>query len=321
MFYNNKNVVVTGGTGFIGTKIILELLKRGSHVTTHTNIRPMQIDDERITLVENIDLFDLDDCMNLLNGADYVVHCAGPVSHPSVIRSDMQILSKHVRIMVNVLEASIKCGVKRFLDINSSTRYPERNYPVTEEEYWDGHPHESYAGYGWMRRYRETILEFTTTFSDLKIGLSRATAVFGEYDNLNLETCHVVPALIKRFLTGEDPLVVWGSPDVVRDFLYVDDLVKGCLLVLEKGISMRPYNIGGGDKVTIGNIVDLIVKDRCKVVYDQTKPTTIPFRAVSSQRANEELGFVPDFTIEEGIDRTINWVNDQLATWIWRIKR
>jgi GDP-L-fucose synthase len=144
----------------------------------------------------------------------------------------------------------------------------------------------------------------------MEICIARGTAIFGPYDNFDLKTCHVVPALIKRLLSGENPFVVWGTPDVVRDFLYVKDVVKGGLLILEKGKSMRPYNLGYGGGITIGEIVDTIVKVSGltpKITWDDSKPTTIPFRAVSTDRINMELGFTSDYTFEEGIKETIKW--------------
>ncbi len=86
-------------------------------------------------------------------------------------------------------------------------------------------------------------MEHVSRLGDMEICIARGTAIFGPYDNFDLKTCHVVPALIKRLLSGENPFVVWGSPDVVRDFLYVKDVIQGGLLILEKGESMRPYNL------------------------------------------------------------------------------
>ena len=97
---------------------------------------------------------------------------------------------------------------------------------------------------------------------------------------------------------------------MVRDFLYVKDVVNGGLLILEKGESMRPYNLGYGSGITIGKIVDTILKVTGKtpeVQWDETKPTTIPFRAVSVERIKNELGFKPIYTFEQGIEETINW--------------
>jgi GDP-L-fucose synthase len=253
--------------------------------------------------------------MKLIDGADIVIHCAGYIGHPSSIATDFQIALNQINVITNVLEACYKQGVKRFLDLNSSTGYPDKPYAITEDEYFDGEPFISYYNYGWMRRYRETLMEHTSHLCDMHIGIARGTAVFGPHDNFDLESCHVVPALIKRCLSGEDPFVVWGSPDVVRDFLYIKDVVKGALLILENGESMKPYNVGYGSTVTIGDIVDTILKVTDKspeVQWDNSKPTTIPFRACSTERIKTELGFEPDYTFERGIRETIEWYENNL---------
>ena len=308
--FKDKKVVVTGGTGFIGTHYIEELLTIGARVITSIHEVPFKIYDDRITWLEDINLENLDDALKLLEGADYVIHSAGKICHPSNVANDFQVSLNQIKVITNVLEASYKSGVKGFVDVNSSTGYPDRRYPITEDEYWDDEPYISYYGYGWMRRYREKLMEHTSHLTDMKIGIARGTAIFGPHDNFDLKTCHVVPALLKRVMSDEDPFVVWGSPDVVRDFLYVKDVIKGCLLVLENGESMRPYNVGYGSTVTIGDIVDVILKatgKTPKVEWDNSKPTTIPFRMVSTERITNELGFKPDYTFEEGMRETVDW--------------
>ena len=308
--FKDKKVVVTGGTGFIGTHYIEELLTRGARVITSIHEVPFKIYDDRITWLEDINLENLDDALKLLEGADYVIHSAGKICHPSNVANDFQVSLNQIKVITNVLEASYKSGVKGFVDVNSSTGYPDRRYPITEDEYWDDEPYISYYGYGWMRRYREKVMEHASHLSDMKIAIARGTAMFGPYDNFDLETCHVVPALIKRVLSGEDPFVVWGSTDVVRDFLYIKDVVRGALLILEKGESMRPYNLGYGPTITIGDIVDIILEVTDKnpeVKWDNSKPTTIPFRMVSTYRIEKELGFKPEYTFRDGIKETVDW--------------
>ena len=308
--YKDKRVVVTGGSGFVGTHYLQELLSRGANVVTHTHERPLQIQDDRIEVFQNLDLENINDCMKLVDGADYVVHSAGKICHPSNVSSDFQVALNQIAVITNVLEASYKSDVKGFVDVNSSTGYPDRRYPIKEDEYWDDEPYIAYYGYGWMRRYREKVMEHCSHLTDMKIAIARGTAMFGPYDNFDLKTCHVVPALIKRVLSDENPFIAWGSPDVVRDFLYVKDVVNGALLVLEKGESMRPYNLGYGSTITIGDILNTILEvtgKTPKVEWDDSKPTTIPFRKVSTDRISTELGFQPKYTFKEGIEETVEW--------------
>lgn len=309
-FFKNKKIVVTGGSGFLGTHFLMELVNRGAKVITSTNKSPLRYQDKQITTYFNVDLMSLDDCIKLTKDVDYVIHCAGEVAHPSSVPTDIQISLKQLNLIGNVLEACSKNKVKKFLDLNSSTGYPDIRRPITEDEYWVDEPYKSYYGYGWMRRYREKLMEHVSKFSGLEIGLARCTAIFGPHDNFDLNTCHVVPALIKRVLNDENPFIAWGSPDVVRDFLYVKDVVNGALLILEKGESMRPYNLGYGGGVTIKEILDTILKityKNPKVIWDNTKPTTIPFRAVDTSRIRTELGFKPIFSFYEGMTETIDW--------------
>jgi GDP-L-fucose synthase len=310
MFYKGKKVVVTGGSGFIGSHYLNELVNREADVRTHTHIKPLQISDERIEVLKNIDLENIDDCFRLVEGADYVIHAGGKICHPASVPTDIQVSIQNIKVTGNILEASYKSNVKGFLDLNSSTGYPDIRKPITEDEFWVDEPHEKYYGYGWMRRYREKLMEHVSRISDMKIALTRGTAIFGPYDNFDTKTCHVVPALINRIIGGEDPLEVWGTPDVVRDFLYVKDVVNGALLVLEHGESMKPYNLGYGSTITIGDIVDCILKVTNKnpnVYYDESKPTTIPFRMVSTDRIKNELGFKPMYTFEQGMRETVDW--------------
>lgn len=310
MNIENKKIVITGGSGFLGTNYILELQKRGANIRTHTHESPIQISSSNLEIYKNINLNEINDCIKLVDGADIVIHCGGKIAHPSTVPTDIQISLQNINVLGNVLDACNRTGVKQFLDLNSSTGYPDRRYPIKEDEFWDDEPYKSYYGYGWMRRYREKLMEHVSRFSKLEIKLARGTAIFGPYDNFNLKTCHVVPALIKRVLSGENPLVVWGTPDVVRDFLYVKDVVNACLLILEKGVTMRPYNVGYGSTITIGEILNTILEVsglNPRIVWDSSKPTTIPFRMVSTDRINKELGFNPQYTFKQGIEETINW--------------
>ena len=309
MNYQDKTIVVTGGSGMIGTHMIKELLKRGADVRTHIHKSPLKIDDDRIEILYDIDLTNIDDCIELIDGADYVIHLAGMIANPKYVPTDFQITLNQITCLTNVIDACQRCGVEKFIDLNSGTGYPLKDYPLKEEEYWDDEPYISYYGYGWMRRYREKVLEHCSHINDIKIYISRTTAVFGPHDNFDLETSHVIPALIKRSLKGENPFVVWGTPDVVRDFIYVEDVINGMLLIMDKGNPMEPYNLGSGESITIGRLVESVLTAgdlKLNVEWDSTKPTTIPFKLADISKITE-LGFVPKYTFEQGIKKTIEW--------------
>ncbi len=309
MNYQDKTIVVTGGSGMIGTHMIEELLRRGADVRTHIHKSPLKIDDDRIEILYDIDLTNIDDCIELIDGADYVIHLAGMIANPKYVPTDFQITLNQITCLTNVIDACQRCGVEKFIDLNSGTGYPLKDYPLKEEEYWDDEPYISYYGYGWMRRYREKVLEHCSHISDMEIYISRTTAVFGPHDNFDLETSHVIPALIKRSLKGENPFVVWGTPDVVRDFIYVEDVINGMLLIMDKGNPMEPYNLGSGESITIGRLVESVLTAgdlKLNVEWDSTKPTTIPFKLADISKITE-LGFVPKYTFEQGIKKTIEW--------------
>ena len=313
--FKDKKIVVTGGSGFIGTHMIEELINRGAIVRSNIHSRKPQTKISSIDWVEDCDLKNLEKCLKLIDGADYVIHLAGGIANPKQVPTDFQISLDQITLLTNVIDASRQCNVKKFFDLNSGTGYPLRNYPIKENEFWDDEPYISYYGYGWMRRYREKVYEHCSHISDMEIKIGRATAIFGEYDNFDEETCHVIPALIKRSFRRDNPFIVWGTPDVVRDFLYVKDVVKGCLLILDEGVNMRPYNVGSGESVTIGDVVDAIMKatnNNTKIVYDSTKPTTIPFKLSNIDRIKSELKFKPDYSFYQGIKNTVDWYSNEL---------
>ncbi|MBI5180537.1 MAG: NAD-dependent epimerase/dehydratase family protein [Nitrospirae bacterium] len=307
MFYKDKVVLVTGGTGFVGTHIVQELLREGAKVRVSVRNRPMVIEDERIETVY-ADLTKQEDCLSVSKGVDFIFHAAGAVSGAG---GSMSGITTNLILTSQMLQAAITAKVERFLLFSSSTGYPEMDHPVKEDEMWSAPPHPSVLGYGWMRRYFERLGEFVSTTFGMKVSIVRPTAVYGRYDNFDSATSHVIPALIRRAVAKENPYIVWGSGREVRDFLHITDLARGCLLLLEKRACCDPVNIGYGKTISIKEIVYMILAaaehNDADVVFDSSKPTTIPCRMVDTSKAKEVLGFEPMMTLEEGIADTVEW--------------
>jgi GDP-L-fucose synthase len=311
VFYQEKVVLVTGGTGFVGIHIVQELLKQGAKVRVPIHKRSLIISDNRIETI-HADLTKQEDCLAAVKGVDYVFHAAGSVGAAGITTSNpMAGITANLVLTSQILQAAWTANVKRMLIFSSSTGYPVADYPIKEEEMWNGPTHPAYLGYGWMRRYLERLGEFVASNSAVKIAIVRPTAVYGRWDNFDPKTSHVIPALIKRAVEKENPYVVWGSGDEVRDFLHITDLGRACLLMLEKCATCKPVNIGYGKGFTIKEIVHVILKftdhDKADVIFDSSKPTTIPFRVVDTTKAKNLLGFEPALTLQEGLRDTIEW--------------
>ena len=313
MFYKDKKVLVTGGTGFIGTHFVAALLREGAHVRVPIHLRPLQVETSDAVETVSADLNQLEDCLKVCEGIDYVFHCAGAVSAAGMtVTNPMSAIAANLVLTTRILEAAWSKGVNKTLVFSSgTTAYPEADFPVSEDYMWTAPPPDVYFGYGWMRRYLELLGEFVAERSEMKVAICRPTAVYGRYDDFNPETSHVIPALIRRAVEKEDPYVVWGSGDELRDFLNVTDLVRGCLLLLQKSASFQPVNIGYGEAVSIREIVQIILQaaghEGAEVVFDSTKPTTIPVRMVDTLKARMELDFETSMTLQEGLIDTVNW--------------
>ena len=314
MFYKDKRVLVTGGTGFVGTAFVEELVKQGARVRVPVHRRPLIAKSDRIETV-TADLTRLEDCLAVCKDMQYVVHAGGAVSAAGVtVSNPMAVISTNLIVTVQMLQAAWMSGIERFLLLSSATVYPAADRPIKEEEIWNGPTHPSYFAYGWMRRYLERMSEFIVQKSKMQIALIRPTAAYGRWDNFDPATSHVVPALIRKAVDGMSPYEVWGTGDEVRDFVHVTDVARGGLLCLEKYATGDAVNIGYGTSFTVKDVVKIVLKaaghDTVKVNFDASKPVTIPFRMVDITKAREKLGFAPQVTLEVGLTDTLNWFKE-----------
>jgi len=311
-FLKDKRVLITGGTGFIGRGFVEALLNSGTkiRITIHEQLSPF--DRDRVESVY-ADLTIPEDCITACSGMDIVIHAAGGVGNAGNIRSNLVAsLADNLVMTVRMLEAaSERCG-KILIFSSGTTGYPPYDYPVREEDMWTAPPAPVYFGYGWMRRYFELFGEYVGSVSPLEVMVCRPTAVYGRHDRSG----HIVPALVHRSLSGENPLVVWGSGKEERDFLHVSDLVRGCLLLLRQNTAIGPINIGYGKTTTVADVARIVMeaagRPETDIVFDETKPTTIPVRAVDCSKAGELLGFAPSIDLVDGIRDLVDWYRTKM---------
>jgi GDP-L-fucose synthase len=252
------------------------------------------------------------DCLAAMKGVDFVFHAAGAVSAAGVSPSyGMSQIATNLNLTAQVLQAAWAASVERVLVFGSSTAYPASDRPLREDELWNGPTHPSYFGYGWMRRYLERLSEYVASRSSVKIAMVRPTAVYGRHDDFRPDTSHVIPALVRKAVAKMNPFEVWGSGDEVRDFLHIEDLARGCLLLMEKHAACDPVNIGYGSGVTIRRIAEIILDAAghrgADMRFDASKPTTIPVRLVDTSKAKRLLGFEPSISLEQGLRDLVQW--------------
>lgn len=311
-FFKNRKVLVTGGAGFVGTNLILKLLKTGAKVRATIHKKPSQIKSSKVEFVK-ADLTKPSDCRKISKGMDYVFMCAANTSGAAVIEKTPLIhVTPNVIMNSLMLEAAHQTGVKKFLFISSNTVYPLTNYPVKENNV--NHTlYEKYFPVGWMKLFTEKMCEMYSTRikNPMNTIIVRPGNVYGPYDDFNWESSHVIPALIRKVVERHNPLEVWGDGKDIKDFIYVEDLVEGLILAMEKLNQFDQINIGGGERITIRKVLKEIFRaDNFKnpaVVFNISKPTMIPIRLINISKAKKVLGFTPKTSLEEGIKKTVEW--------------
>lgn len=318
-YFKGKKVLVTGGSGFIGSHFVRRLLSEGAQVVVPIHKRQPVAWNKADVEILHADLTDQEACRKVMSGAEVVIHAAGAVSAAGITTgaNPMSAITSNLVLTSQVIEACWAVKPDRLLIFGSSTGYPATDHPVREEEMWTAEPHSTYFGYGWMRRYLEKMAEFLALRGGVKVALVRPTATYGPFDDFDPATSHVIPALIRRAVAKEMPYEVWGTGDEIRDFLYVEDLIRGCLLALEKYADCDPINIGYGSSTTIKEVVEIVLKaagHSCSPVFRSDRPSTIPKRMVDCSKAEEKIEFVQKVSLEYGIKTTVDWFISQQNT-------
>jgi GDP-L-fucose synthase len=251
---STKRILVTGGRGFIGRSLVDLLVNHRSVPENQIIIPDSKRDDLRI----------YENCERLIkeNTIDIVIHLAaliGGVGYSSTHPATQYY--NNILMDLQITEAAKNCGVEKIVLVSSSCAYPkETKYPLREEYLWDGIPQETNLAYGIAKR----LMTVQAPAYREEFGLNAVVVIpnnaYGPHDNFHPEHSHVIPSLIRRCLSGEDPLVVWGDGTPTRDFLYVKDFAEGVILAAERLDGDEYVNIGSGTETPIHELVSLVQK-------------------------------------------------------------
>ncbi|MEJ2485514.1 MAG: GDP-L-fucose synthase [Anaerolineales bacterium] len=304
-FWKDKRVCVTGGAGFLGSFLLENLAKRGA-------------EDIFVPRVEDYDLSKPEDQDRMLDDAkpDLVIHLAALAGGIGANRAHpAEFFYKNLMMGVPLLHKSWEKGVSKFVAIGTICAYPKFTpIPFKEENLWEGYPEETNAPYGLAKKM---LLVQSQAYRD-QYGYNSIyllpVNLYGPRDNFNLETSHVIPALIRKCVEakqrGDEEIVVWGTGFPTREFLYAGDAAEGIALAAENYNGSEPVNLGSGMEISIKDLVELIVKltgFEGKVIWDKSKPDGQPRRALDVTRAKDYFGFQAKTPFEEGLRNTINY--------------
>jgi GDP-L-fucose synthase len=309
--YEGKKVLVTGGTGLIGSHLIELLVDCGADVRTVVHSRVPPIKMENVEIVRG-DLTKWEACVEAVKDVEFVFHLAAfvggvgrNIAHPAGM------FTPNVLMNTQMLEAARLEGVERYLYTSSACIYPGDLEYFVEDRGWDGPPAPSNASYGWVKRMGELQAQAYYEEYGMKIAIVRPTNAYGPRDNFDLETSHVIPALIRKAVERWDPFVIWGTGEATRDFIHARDVARGMLLALERYAVADPVNLATGRSIKIKDLARLILRlagyENARVVFDRSSPTGQLVRRVSTAKAREKIGFVAQISLEEGLKETINW--------------
>jgi len=311
MYFKNKKILIAGGVGFVGNNLAITLRDLGAEVyATYFNNEPLV--DKGIKFIK-ADLSNYNECLEVCENKNLVYMCAANSSGAAVIEnSPLAHFDPNLIMNINMLRASHNSSVDKFIFISSNTVYPVTDYPVTEDDV-NNTFFEKYHIVGWMKRFGEISCDIYSN----KINNAMSTLVirpgnlYGPYDKFDPEKSKVIPSLIRKIANREFPLQVWGDGNDIKDFIYIDDFIDGLLKATEKSKFYDIFNICGGQSVTIKDVINNLLKieklSNAEVYYDITKPTMIPLRLISGEKAKNEIDFIAKTSLQVGLKKTIDW--------------
>ena len=306
-----KRILVAGGTGLVGRNLTIKLSESGLPFVSTRHKGTASADN--IDFVP-FDFCEFQDCLSATMNINTTVLCAA-VSYGAKRNKEMPTASilPNLKIFTGLFEACARNNVKTVIMLSSSTIYQPCDYPIKEDDLdLNQSPYSGYFGVGWTYRYLEQLVALYSKTYDMKIIVLRPTNIYGPFDKFDKEKAHVIPSLIRRVLNREDPFEVWGSPDVVRDFIFVDDLVKDILAILKEEVNVNnlPVNICSGKPMTIKDAAETILhvcNYETKICFNSDKPSAISYRAIDNLRYVQLFGARKRTAFEDGIKKTIEW--------------
>ena len=307
-FFNNKNVLVTGGTGLIGNELVHLLLKKDVKKIRVVSLDESLFDNPRVEFIK-LDLRYLTNCEDCCNNMHIIFNLMGVTGSPAMtFEKPASFMVPNLLVSINMLEAARRKKAERYLYTSTYGVYGNVDI-MKEENMWSLYPSEKDKYAGWAKRMGELQVEaYIKEYNWNEIAIVRPANVYGPRANFDPKNSMVVASLIKRAIDGQNPLVVWGDGSAVRDFIHCRDVAQGMIDVIEKNI-YEPINLGSGEGTSIKELVEVIVKNLDnppEVIFDNSKPSGDKLRILDVTKA-KFYGIYSKISLRDGIKETIEW--------------
>jgi GDP-L-fucose synthase len=307
-FWKDRRVLVTGGAGFFGSFVVDLLRNQGAVVFV-----PRRRD---------YDLVERAACRRMLTDSrpEIVFHLAARVGGIGANRENPGLfLFENAMMGLQTLEECRLAGIGKTIIAGTICAYPKfAPVPFREEDLWDGYPEETNAPYGIAKKLLLVQSEAYRQQYGMNSIMLFPVNMYGPRDNFDLQTSHVIPAMIRKFVSAKDnaspEIILWGDGSPTREFIYAADAAEGMILAAERYDSSDPVNLGSGEEITIrdlARVVANVVGYTGAIVWDTSQPNGQPRRRLDVSRARERFDFVAKTSFAEGLARTVAWYLEQ----------
>jgi GDP-L-fucose synthase len=304
-FWENRRVVVTGGHGFLGSFVVEKLRAAGAReiVVPRSRVHDLRIQTEALKLYT--------DCR-----PEIVIHLAAVVGGIGANRANPgRFFYDNATMGMNMIEAGRIVGLEKFVCAGTICSYPKFTpVPFREDDFWSGYPEETNAPYGLAKKMLLVQLQSYREQYGLNGIYLTPVNLYGPRDNFDLETSHVIPALIRKCLEakkkGSAEIVAWGTGNATREFLYVEDAAEAIVIAAEKYSKPELVNLGSGEEISVRELLDTIrsaVGTTATVRWDASRPDGQPRRCLDTSRAKAEFGWQATTSLRDGLKKTIDW--------------
>jgi len=311
-FWVDQRVLVTGGGGFLGSFVVEGIRRRGC---TTLNIPRRKVHDLRdaATIEKLLQSFK----------PTLIIHLAASCGGIGINQTKPGEFFYDNAIMgIQLMEYARRYNVSKFVQIGTVCAYPKVTpVPFHENDLWNGYPEETNAPYGLAKKMLLVQAQAYRQQYGFNAIYVLPANLYGPRDNFDLETSHVIPALIRKFVEakakGHDCVTLWGTGAASRDFFYVEDASEGILQAAERYNDSEPINLGTAKEISILEVaakVQTFTGFKGHIAWDTQRPDGQPRRSVSAQRAQELFGFKAPTSIDEGLKRTIEWYTRSLVS-------